>query len=86
MKFNEIKECPFCSSDKYYVSEYCYGSYEFEESFTGEDCDNSGMYDGLNIKRNKSAYCRKCGNYLGNIVNNTVSRKAEKLLSERSRK
>ena len=81
MKFSEIKECPFCGSDKYYVSEYYYGKFEFTQSFREEECDNSGMYDGLQVRTNKRAYCKECENYLGNIINNTVGKEAEKALN-----
>lgn len=80
MKFSEMKECPFCGSDKYYLSEYYYGTFDFEHSFRGEECDNSGMYDGLQVRTNKRAYCKKCGNYLGNAIDNTVGKEAEKRL------
>lgn len=86
MKFSEIKKCPFCGSDRYYATEYYYGSFEFEQSFTGEECDNSGMYDGLSIKSNKRAYCKNCKKYLGNVIDNTVGKDAEKVLSERKEK
>ncbi len=44
MKFSQLKKCPFCGSDKYYTTESCYGTYEFTQSFTGKECDNSDMY------------------------------------------
>ena len=44
MKFSQLMKCPFCGSDKYYTTKSCYGAYEFTQSFTGKECDNSDMY------------------------------------------
>lgn len=83
MKFEELTECPFCGNDKFYVKEYYSGSFEFNFTFDGEPDDNSGMYDGLSVKTNKRAYCKKCGKYLGSHYENTVGKQAEKVLRER---
>lgn len=82
MKFSQLKKCPFCGSDEYYTTEFCFGTYTFTQSFTGKECDNSDMYEGLQTRINKKVYCRNCNEYLGNIIEDTLSKKAEKALKE----
>lgn len=82
MKFSELKECPFCGSNKYLVREHYYGSFDFTYRFDNKDVENdsSEMYDGLSVKTNARAYCKECGNYLGNTCSDTISKKAENAL------
>lgn len=80
MKFSELKECPFCGYDVYYSKVYVTGNVYRNERFDGKDTNNDAMYDGLqNIRNTGKCYCCRCNEYLGNVYNNTVGYKAEKV-------
>lgn len=50
MKFNELKECPFCGCGEFYTTEYVYGTLRYRERFDGTEAHNEQLYDGLNTK------------------------------------
>lgn len=82
MKFAELKECPFCGNDEFVEKEYAYGSLLHRSRFDGEQADNSDLYDGLRYKYSGRVYCSQCRKVLGNRIENTVSKSAEKKLQE----
>ncbi len=86
MKLNELTKCPFCGHDEYCVSEYYYGSFDFTYNFNGACGDNSGMYDGLNVRTNKRVRCKRCNEYLGNFYTGEVSKRVEKALAHPTEK
>lgn len=79
MKFSELKECPFCGSKQFYTLNYMHGTGLYRQRFDGkEPKNNEDMYDCLNIKEGAKAYCDRCGKYIGNVLNDTLSKSAEK--------
>ena len=83
MKFSELKECPICGCDEYYTKEYVYGTIRYNERFDGQEAENGQLYDSLRTKNfNGRCYCFNCDSYLGNKINNTVSRLVEKAIKE----
>ncbi len=83
MKFSELQECPFCGYDEYYSKEYVFGNVFYGERFDGEEAHNEQMYDGLRSKPfNGKCYCRNCCKYLGNKVDDTISKTAQKELNK----
>lgn len=80
MKFSELKKCPFCGGDEFYQKGYASGPTSFTIRFDGEEADNSDMHSTLEYKYTGKCYCRKCGEYLGNIEKDIVGKKAEKVL------
>lgn len=84
MKFSELECCPFCEHDEFYTKEYVCGSIKYAERFDGKEASNEELYDYLNTRNYCGrAYCRNCGKYLGNRETNTLSKQAEKALSNR---
>lgn len=82
MKFTDLKGCPFCGSDVFYVKQYVYGTIICREQFDGEEACNEDLYDGLNYKYSGRAYCLSCGKYLGNIKNDILGKEAAKALGK----
>ncbi len=82
MKFTDLKCCPFCDSEEFYVKEYAYGTIICRERFDGEEAHNEDLYDGLNYKYSGRAYCLNCGKYLGSFEKNIVGKEATKALGK----
>jgi hypothetical protein len=56
-----IDKCPYCDSEEgYYIKEKVAGAIHFKTKFDGTESDNSDMYDHLEHKSSKSAYCVNC--------------------------
>ena len=63
-----IKKCPYCGNDyDFYSKDYFYGSSYFYYRFDGGEAFNGNMYDFLNHKSGKYAYCGKCDKRLFEI-------------------
>ncbi len=77
MKFTDLKCCPFCGSEEFYVKQYAYGTMICRERFDGE-ADNENLFEGLNYKYSGRAYCLRCEKYLGNIEKNILGKEAQK--------
>lgn len=87
MKFSELTECPFCGYDEFYTTLYLCGTTRYGECFNGDEAHNEQMYDSLCTRRyTGKAYCRNCEKYLGNKESNTLSKAAEKQLSQNERR
>lgn len=63
-----IKQCPYCESEEgFFTRMYAYGSVKHHIGFNGEERENGDMYEGLQHKGGKRAYCSNCRKYLFNI-------------------
>lgn len=82
MKFTDLKCCPFCGSEGFYVKQYAYGTIICRERFDGEEACNEDLYDGLIYKYSGRAYCLGCEKYLGNIENDILGKEAAKALGK----
>lgn len=57
----EVTACPHCGSTTFYVEQTYKGPGIYHRSLIGEaGVDNSGMYDNLDIKVGKTAFCSDC--------------------------
>lgn len=57
----DIKECPYCGNDEYYIHQRISGRTEFKARYDGKEADNGDIYDGLDYKDiGKFAYCTEC--------------------------
>ncbi len=87
MKFSELRKCPFCDNEEFYTNDRYTGSSAYHQRFDGKEAyDNSQMYDGLYHHQGAKAYCNNCFEYLGNIITDDVSKKAEKALAHQTEK
>ncbi len=84
MKFTDLKSCPFCGSEEFYVKQYAYGTMICRERFDGEEANNEDLFEGLNYKSSGRAYCLSCDRYLGNDETNTVGKEAAKALEKKT--
>ena len=82
MKFADLKCCPFCDSEVFYVKQYAYGTMICRERFDGKEAHNEDLYDGLSYKYSGRAYCLNCGKYLGNIEKDILGKEAAKALEK----
>lgn len=81
MNFSDLKECPFCGNDEFYVNFHMTGSSRYHKKFDGTDgAWNGEMYDMLGMVSGVRAYCNNCFTYVGNIETNRVSKKVEEAL------
>ncbi|MET3658358.1 hypothetical protein [Sporosarcina psychrophila] len=56
-----IEKCPHCASNEEFYSKLTItGSTVLYHNYDGSDAENSGLYDGLNEKQSKYAYCSNC--------------------------
>lgn len=57
----EVTACPYCGNDdEFYVKQTYSGRGVYRRGFDGYVTDNSHMYDCLNAKVSKWAYCSTC--------------------------
>lgn len=57
----EMKECPYCGHDEFYIKQYYSGETEFNYRYDGKEADNSEMYDyATHRDLTKYAYCKGC--------------------------
>lgn len=78
--FEDLTCCPFCGSGVFYEKEQAYGNIEYNSRFDGEEAKNYDMYEGLSYHSSGRCYCRDCDKYLGNIINGTVGKDAQRVL------
>lgn len=61
-----VTECPKCGeSEGFFIRSRVSGVIQIHFSFDGTGVDNSGMYDSVQHKDLKLAYCSICSNKLG---------------------
>ena len=87
MKFSELRKCPFCGNEEFYTNDRFLGSSSYNQRFDGKEAyDNSQMYDGLSHQQGVKAYCNNCFEYLGSVITDKVSKKAQKALDHPTEK
>ena len=61
MEENKMKKCPHCgSTESYYLKYQVYGSAKCYFNFDGSEAENGDMYEYLQHKGGKVAYCSNC--------------------------
>lgn len=56
-----LKACPHCgNADEFYVVQVYSGRGVYRRCFDGYQADNGGMYDCLNHRASKRAFCGDC--------------------------
>lgn len=85
MYFSELKSCPRCGEEEYYTKDYIHGSSKFYRCFNGEEAENGALYDNTSVESGRIAYCAGCDMRLGNLLDDTLSKQAEKELKRRSK-
>ena len=78
MRFRDLEVCPFCGCEEYYERSRIKGYVCYSVRFDGEETDNTNMYDGTTTISNGKASCGNCERYLGNYINDTVGKAAER--------
>lgn len=66
----EMKECPYCGSEEYYIKQSFKGTCEYIFRFDGkkDEVDNGHIHDNIQYKiTSKYAYCRECDKRLFKI-------------------
>jgi predicted glycosyltransferase involved in capsule biosynthesis len=57
----EVKECPYCGNDEFYIRQTYSGTGNYYMSLTNQPgVDNADMYHCLHTKAGKTAYCQAC--------------------------
>lgn len=57
----DIKECPYCKHDEYFVKQSYKGVTEYNFRYDGTEAENGHMWDGANFKNiSKYAWCSLC--------------------------
>lgn len=56
-----IDHCPYCGSDEgYYTKDYLCGSTRYNHNYDGTEAENGDMYESVEVKAGKIAYCVNC--------------------------
>lgn len=64
----DIKRCPYCGCEEYYIKQSYSGTCNFYMRFDGKEADNTQMYDGSQFKNtSKYAWCSECNRRLFKI-------------------
>lgn len=82
MRFSEISQCPFCGCIKFYTTISVSGFAVVHRSFNSEIVEEDDIACGMRVKRETSAYCEECREYLGDIKRDILSNDAEKMFLE----
>lgn len=62
---SNIKECPYCGSEEYYIKQSFKGTCDYNIRFDGKETENGHMWDDAIYKNtSKYAWCRECGKRL----------------------
>lgn len=62
---NDIKECPYCGSEEYYIKQSYKGTCCYHLRFDGKEADNGDMWENSSFKDSSSyAWCSGCGKRL----------------------
>lgn len=81
MTIEDLKCCPFCGGKEFYEKQYATGFIYYRMRFDGKEANNEQMYDQLKITYSGRIYCEHCNRYLGNIIENTLSKAVLKKLT-----
>lgn len=61
----EMKECPYCGHDEFYVKQSYHGVCEYNFRYDGKEAENGDMWEGATMKDiTKYAYCNNCNKRL----------------------
>ncbi|HEJ2342260.1 TPA: hypothetical protein ACWLUJ_005777 [Pseudomonas aeruginosa] len=55
-----LSECPHCGADQFYVVQVYSGKGAYHRRFDGYSADNTDMYNCLNHRASKRAFCSEC--------------------------
>lgn len=56
-----IKSCPYCGSEEYYIKQSYTGYCEYHMKFDGKEAENGEMWEGSRFKNtSKYAWCSEC--------------------------
>ncbi|MDN0082419.1 hypothetical protein QU487_06580 [Crenobacter sp. SG2305] len=61
----EVEACPHCGGSEFVVKERYSGTVHYGRRFDGLAADNTDMWDSLDRKVGKVAYCRDCEKAVG---------------------
>ena len=62
---NNIKSCPYCGSEEYYIKQSYKGTCNYILRFDGEEADNGEMWENSTMKNlSKYAWCNECNKRL----------------------
>ena len=72
-KIIEFTECPYCGGTFYYQKVFISGYSEYHSRFDDQRIfsdlykhpDNSNLYDGLHVKKQKTVWCESCNKKIG---------------------
>lgn len=57
----EMKECPYCGNDEFYVRQSFKGTCDYNYRFDGKPAENGEMWDNASMKDlTKYAHCNNC--------------------------
>lgn len=60
-----IKSCPYCGSEEFYIKQSFTGTCNFNLRFDGKDTENGEMHENTEYKNtSKYAWCRECNKRL----------------------
>lgn len=65
---NNVPECPYCGYDEYYVRATVSGTTSVFYRFDGSIGDNTHMWDYVQTREQKTAYCGNCQRKIGKII------------------
>ncbi len=82
MRFEDLKECPFCGCDTFITFQKVKGYAKYRARFDGEETDNEDMYDSLKYEDNGKARCNDCNSYLGNYISGEIGKSALKKMEQ----
>lgn len=66
-----LSACPHCGGEEFYVMQVYKGKGAYHRRFDGYSADNTGMYDCLNVRVGKRAFCTDCHKPVASWDDNT---------------
>ncbi len=84
-KFKDLKNCPFCGSDTFYVRQHAEGTVIFRFCPDGSEADNEDMYNTVTFTRGSNVYCDDCQKFLGNRKTGKLSSGAVRAICKKER-
>lgn len=60
-----LSACPYCGCEQFYVRATVYGTTSVFYRFDGEPGDNTHMWDYVQTREQKTAFCGECQRKLG---------------------
>lgn len=81
-KFKDLKNCPFCGSNTFYVRQHAEGTVIFRFCPDGSEADNEDMYNTVSLTEGINVYCDNCQRFIGNRNTGKLSSGAVKALCD----